>query len=213
MTCRFLVTCITSCLIISSAAEAKPQTPSLIFGPEASGQEVSLRRGQKLTIKLPGNPTTGYQWSVSKIAGTAVRRLGEIQYRPSAGAGKLVGAGGEYSLSLRAVSAGTTEIQLDYARPWESKPERTFTFRAVCPVDPDVIETAFLCPDGSRIAARFLVKKDALQLSWPGRKVTLRRAVSASGARYVGGGVEFWNKGDDARVTEGGREYTCRARK
>lgn len=73
------------------------------------------------------------------------------------------------------------------------------------------IEAVFLCPGGRRIEARFLLKEDALELSFPGRKAALKRAISGSGARYVGEGIEFWNKGDDARVTEGGREYTCRA--
>ncbi len=198
--------------LCSAEAKAPPQ-PDLIVGQESSGQEVALSPGQKLIIKLPGNPTTGYQWSIPKVSGAAFLKLGELQYRPSAGSAGRVGAGGEYSVSFRAVSTGTTDIRLDYGRSWEKSPEQSFSLRAACVAQPDEIAAVFLCPDGSRIRARFLLKEDAVKLSFPGRKVTIKRGLSASGARYVGSGLEFWSKGDDARVTEGGKEYTCRAQK
>jgi inhibitor of cysteine peptidase len=195
------------------AAGAKAPPPQMVVGPESAGKEVVLSPGQEFSIKLPGNPTTGYRWTVARVSGAALRQMGKLQYRPSAGAGGRLGAGGEYSVTFRAVSTGTTEIRLDYGRSWEKSPEQSFALRAVCAAPPADIAAVFLCPDGSLIRARFLLKDDAVQLSLPGRRVTLKRALSASGARYEGGGVEFWNKGDDARVTEGGRDYTCRARK
>jgi inhibitor of cysteine peptidase len=196
------------------AAEAKaPPRPDVVVGPESSGQEVSLVPGQKLFIKLPGNPTTGYQWTMARLEGAALLQSGGLEYRPSAGSAGMVGSGGEYSVSFRAVSTGTAELRLDYGRSWEKSPERSFSLRAVCAAPPADIAAVFLCPDGSRIRARFLLEEDAVRLSFPGRKVTLKRGRSASGARYVGKGIEFWDKGDDARVTEGGREYSCRARK
>ena len=40
--------------------------------------------------------------------------------------------------------------------------------------------------------------------------LTLQRA--ASGARYAGDGIEFWNKGDEAMLTAGAATHTCNAK-
>ncbi|OGV51117.1 MAG: hypothetical protein A2X49_01605, partial [Lentisphaerae bacterium GWF2_52_8] len=141
-------------LALPSAAKVPPVGPESVFGPESSGTEVSLPPGRRFTIKLPGNPTTGYQWTVAKAVGDSFRQVGELEYRSSAGSVGRVGAGGEYSVSFRAVSTGTTEIRLDYGRSWEKAPERSFSLRAVCAIPPKDITAVFLCPDGSRIRAR-----------------------------------------------------------
>jgi membrane-bound inhibitor of C-type lysozyme len=37
----------------------------------------------------------------------------------------------------------------------------------------------------------------------------LPQAISASGARYLGDGIEFWNKGNDAMVDWQGQKFSC----
>jgi membrane-bound inhibitor of C-type lysozyme len=69
----------------------------------------------------------------------------------------------------------------------------------------------FRCDDGSEIAATFdntptpatvlLVRGD--------QAFTLPQAISASGARYLGDGIEFWNKGNDAMVDWQGTKFSC----
>jgi membrane-bound inhibitor of C-type lysozyme len=69
----------------------------------------------------------------------------------------------------------------------------------------------FRCDDGSEIAATFdnaptpatvlLVRGD--------QTFTLPQAISASGARYFGDGIEFWNKGNDAMVDWQGQKLSC----
>ena len=194
----------------SRAAEPGPR-PDLVVGPESSGKKVTLQLGQTLVIELPGNPTTGYQWSITGIEGKAFRSLGEPQYRSSPAPSDQVGVGGTYTAVFRAVSAGTTEIQLDYRRSWEKKSDQVFKLRAVCAgrAAGDYKNAAFLCPDGKRIRARFLSGGNGMWLFLSGKKIKLKQALSASGARYTGRGIEFWNKGDDASIREGGKEYTC----
>jgi membrane-bound inhibitor of C-type lysozyme len=40
---------------------------------------------------------------------------------------------------------------------------------------------------------------------------TLPQAMSGSGARYLGDGIEFWNKGRDAMVDWQGQKLSCSA--
>jgi membrane-bound inhibitor of C-type lysozyme len=69
----------------------------------------------------------------------------------------------------------------------------------------------FRCDDGSEILATFDNAPDPAiaQLVRAGQAVTLPQAISASGARYLGDGVEFWNKGNDAAVDWQGTKLEC----
>ena len=58
--------------------------------------------------------------------------------------------------------------------------------------------TRYTCADGSVVEARYL-SDDTAQLRYRGQTIDMKIAVSASGARYVGGGWQWWTKG----LTEG----------
>jgi membrane-bound inhibitor of C-type lysozyme len=58
--------------------------------------------------------------------------------------------------------------------------------------------TRYVCPDGSTVEARYPTTETA-QITFEGRTIAMRIALSADGARYVGGGWQWWAKG----MTEG----------
>jgi membrane-bound inhibitor of C-type lysozyme len=68
-------------------------------------------------------------------------------------------------------------------------------------------EVTFVCRAGKRIDATFHPRDDTrvdLKLS-DGRRVSVPRTISGSGARYAiaDGNFVFWNKGNTAFITEG----------
>ena len=69
----------------------------------------------------------------------------------------------------------------------------------------------FRCDDGSVIEATFDNTPDpaTVQLVRGDQTFTIPQAMSASGARYVGDGIEFWNKGRDAMVDWQGTRFSC----
>ena len=78
---------------------------------------------QQFTIKLPGNPTTGYQWTVKQYD-KAVLKLSSSQYiQPQT---RRIGAGGVMTFTFSRVKGvtypQTTIMLFSYARSWE--PER-----------------------------------------------------------------------------------------
>ena len=82
--------------------------------------------GRQIVIRLAGNPTTGYQWQLQGISGPAVKADGPITYK--GGRPGVMGAGGMYTIPLKAVAAGTAKVTLIYVRPWQAdKPARTFS--------------------------------------------------------------------------------------
>jgi membrane-bound inhibitor of C-type lysozyme len=69
----------------------------------------------------------------------------------------------------------------------------------------------FTCDDGSQIEATFDNAPDpaTVLLVRHSQQFTLPQAMSASGARYVGDDIEFWNKGRDAAVEWQGTKLEC----
>ena len=69
----------------------------------------------------------------------------------------------------------------------------------------------FRCDDGSTIEATFdnAPTPATARLVRGGQQEVLPQAVSASGARYLGDDVEFWNKGRDATVNWQGTSLQC----
>lgn len=59
-------------------------------------------------------------------------------------------------------------------------------------------KTTYQCPDGSLIEAWYPTT-DTARIVYQGRSIEMASAVSASGARYIGGGWQWWTKG----MTEG----------
>lgn len=59
---------------------------------------------------------------------------------------------------------------------------------------------SYACESGQTITARYPDQQTA-EVTWQGRGYTLRTAASASGARYVGDGMEWWTRSRDGRET------------
>ncbi len=98
----------------------------------ANGTTVTVAPGTPIVITLAANPTTGYSWTVTSLpdpAAVALDSPPEGVYVATPVASAVVGSGGAQTWDLHATQAGTTSIQLAYARPWESgtPPVETFS--------------------------------------------------------------------------------------
>ncbi|MEM7023609.1 MAG: MliC family protein [Pseudomonadota bacterium] len=77
--------------------------------------------------------------------------------------------------------------------------------------DQQIGPVTFLCDDSSQIEATFhnAPDSDTVKLERGDQTFTIPQAISGSGARYVGDGIEFWNKGRDAMVEWQGTKLEC----
>lgn len=107
---RILLLIIVFSLLIFSGCTAK----KMIL---PSGSEVE---GDKLTITLEENPTTGYVWAL-KIGTENVVALESDEYIPTQTSTNMVGAGGNHVWIFKGVSAGETVLTFKYYRPWEKE--------------------------------------------------------------------------------------------
>jgi inhibitor of cysteine peptidase len=70
-----------------------------------------------ILVRLPENPTTGYQWAVAEI-NEEILELEDSDFVLFADAG--IGGGGERRLRFKAKSTGTSHVELKMKREWEA---------------------------------------------------------------------------------------------
>lgn len=73
-------------------------------------------KGKVVTVKLDGNPTTGYEWTYEKAGDALVYKSDSYT---SSGKAADAGAGGVYTYTFEGAKAGTTKMTFTYARSWE----------------------------------------------------------------------------------------------
>lgn len=117
--------------IVGHAGGVAPTGKAIIIGTEEKdGQEISLGMEDSLEVRLVSQPGTGYGWQVAEPVPGVLRLvekaldLGGGGHAPSA-----PGASATAVFRFAPVGAGTGDLRLVYARPWEkeSVPKKTYT--------------------------------------------------------------------------------------
>jgi inhibitor of cysteine peptidase len=121
----WLLVLIVATLVVAAIGGCAAQTAQAHEAKD-NGNQVTLQKGQTLTVKLEGNPTTGYTWEMVEPEGAILRQVGEPEFNADS---DLLGAPGTLTLRFQAVEAGQMDLRLVYHRPWETgvEPLETFT--------------------------------------------------------------------------------------
>lgn len=127
-----LLLALTAVVLLSATATAQTSSvPHVCLFPVADdGQFHAFDVGQQFALVLKSNRTTGYEWSLSEdfFNQDVVELVGHQYISQPTG---LLGSGGVECWIFEAQSAGGTEVQLAYRRPWESlgiPPAQTATY-------------------------------------------------------------------------------------
>ena len=91
-----------------------------------SGRRLELRVGQRFSVALRANYSTGYAWKVLSSGEPVIRMHGEPAFVEDS---RQAGAGGTATYEFRAEEAGDAALRLVYVRAWErdAKPAGTFS--------------------------------------------------------------------------------------
>lgn len=84
-------------------------------GEAQNGATMTLPAGGTLTVRLPGNRTTGYVWAVAERPGNIA--LASEDYRQDASAPGMVGVGGTEEFVFRATGPGRGALRLEHRAP------------------------------------------------------------------------------------------------
>lgn len=115
---------------VACTASADNGTPNA-FSVNESGRQITLSPGDTLIVTLDSNPTTGFSWSIAGITDEAV--VGEVSNEYQGSDSGLMGAGGQEVWTFEATDKGTSTIEMEYSRPWETdvEPAETFTVTVI----------------------------------------------------------------------------------
>ena len=91
-----------------------------------NGTAVTVNTGDTFTVRLEGNPSTGFTWEAKDLDTSILEQVGDPKF--SGGAPGMVGSGGDLTLTFKALKPGTTTLTLIYHRPWETDVEPIDTF-------------------------------------------------------------------------------------
>jgi inhibitor of cysteine peptidase len=89
----------------------------IVIGEGHNGGAISAKPGDRIVVRVPENPTTGYQWR-AEPADSGVLELQSDQFMPPAS--QAPGGGGVRTLQYLARGAGNTSVTLQLARSWEA---------------------------------------------------------------------------------------------
>jgi len=118
-------------LVILLSISSCSDTEKYYFTGKNNGENVDLNVGDIINLRLDSNITTGYSWELSETTDTEIISLESSLYENSQENEDIVGAGGAELFSFRAISAGQTDLILEYIRPWEEgmEPADSFTLK------------------------------------------------------------------------------------
>lgn len=83
---------------------------------EENNKTVNLPQGTYFSVKLPGNPTTGYCWETASIDTAMIYTSGGYEYKASS---DLAGAPVLFTLRFKALKTGSSFLKFYYLRIWE----------------------------------------------------------------------------------------------
>ena len=89
-------------------------------GPVALELSGAVREGQALALNLPGNPSTGYAWTVAITDEHALTQMGAVETYQATQVPNRLGAPATHVVQLRATRTGQSDLRLVYRRPWQS---------------------------------------------------------------------------------------------
>ena len=88
------------------------------------GDAIDVARGDRFTVALPANPSTGYAWDSDP--GPKLKQVSSKQIQQS----NLIGAPGVQQITFQAEKTGATTLRLAYSRSFEGgvPPAKTASF-------------------------------------------------------------------------------------
>ena len=117
--CFVLVLLLVTPVLSSFAQEPKP------------AEVIEVYLGQKVTITLEANITTGYGWQFARPVDESMLQLISSEYLISNP--ELIGSGGKQSWIFKALKPGKTNVFFRYVRSWEKNnpPAKEASFEVV----------------------------------------------------------------------------------
>lgn len=103
------------------------------IGPAHKTKEIALAPGDKLTVALGSNPSTGYSWG-EQATNSNPAVLKQVKHQRMNPKQPMPGAGGSESWTFEALQPGAAILNFSYGRPWEGGEKGAWTVKVTAKV-------------------------------------------------------------------------------
>jgi len=138
----WLTVCVLLAAVVGAGAagcgsDAQASQGPLDLTQTDNGKTFTVKVGDTITVTIPGNVTTGYQWTaaLSDKDAALLKAVGEPAYVEESADEQLVGAGGTYTFTFTAAAEGKAELKLIYWRSFEPDVDPIDTFVATVTIE------------------------------------------------------------------------------
>lgn len=117
--------------VLAVVKSSAPRRALILEEPD-NGSQIFLTQGERVSVRLPSSPATGFGWTVARNAPSVLQPVGDPRFEPP---GKAIpGAGGYQVFEFRVVAGGASALSLVYRRPFEKDqpPARTWSIFLSC---------------------------------------------------------------------------------
>jgi predicted secreted protein len=108
------------------AAVSADTNATLALTTADSGKQITVDAGGSFTVTLDSNPSTGFAWSISEITDEGI--IDDVSNEFQGADTGMVGAGGQEVWTFKTIDKGTSTIEMQYSRSWETGVEPGGTF-------------------------------------------------------------------------------------
>lgn len=111
-------------LVTACASTDTPSNQTLVLTDQDNNKTLKLIVGQRFTVQLKENPTTGYQWAIDTESDKLSLEQDEyvLDKMPDVNNQHIVGGGGTRKFVFAVKKSGTTTLKLKHWRFWEKAP-------------------------------------------------------------------------------------------
>ena len=115
------------CVLLTMGAVTAGDAKTVTVTAKENGKKVELKKGDTLLVRLDANPSTGFTWKITKNDKDILKPTGPGELEKP----EMPRPGQKSAMVFRfsADKAGATELELQYARPFEKDKAPAQTFR------------------------------------------------------------------------------------
>ena len=121
-----------SCIVNSELIEVSVSCEDFAANPRSTINDFEIGVGDKITVKLCSNATTGFSWDYIMTGDEAVKEENHDFEEPDS---DLVGVAGTEVWTFEGIKAGTTVIDMEYSQQWAGGMKAEWTYKMTITVE------------------------------------------------------------------------------
>lgn len=121
-----------SCIVTSENIVKEYSCNDFSENPTGLTNDYKIKIGDKITVKLCSNATTGFQWDYEITGDIAVKEEDHDYEEPGE---DLVGAAGTEVWTFEGTEKGTAVVSMEYSQPWEGGIKKEWMYKMTISVE------------------------------------------------------------------------------